>query len=492
MALAMTSVNDDVSPPRSFADKYVTSKNWWRYQSSSADTVVAGSPLRLFRFAIQARSLLTALETGQDLRSENQIPGQSRVIDRLLAADAIHPLFDTNGPPSPLVSEITVVIPSKDTPAESLNRLVQNLPPVKDIIIIDDGSAEPIKAINRATVHRLPTSRGPAGARNIGLSLVATALVCFIDSDIELPADAAQAQFWNPVLAHFQDPRIGLVAPRVQSSLGTTFLERYEMTDSPLDMGFWPARLHPQGRISYVPSAFMLARTDELRPLGGFDETLRFGEDVDLVWRLVNRGVVCRYEPQVTVHHHPRSTWQELARQRFLYGTSAARLDARHPGNLAPLRLEKWTGVAWSSAVFGHPFVATLITGISALRLRNSLPSNSMSNQERASIASRLVLRGNFLAGRALAQAMNRTWWPLLTLAAVTSRRARWLCMSAVLIPTLIKWMKGTSDLDPVRYAGARVFDDLSYGAGVWAGVVKTRRVGPLLPLITAGRSRQL
>jgi mycofactocin system glycosyltransferase len=410
----------------------------------------------------------------------------------LLAADAIHPLFDTNDPPSPLVSEITVVIPSKDTPAESLNSLVQNLPPVKDIIIIDDGSAEPITGVDRATVHRLPTSRGPAGARNMGLSLVTTPLVCFIDSDIELSSNAAQTQFWNPVLAHFQDPRIGLVAPRVQSSLGTTFLERYEMTDSPLDMGLRPARLHPMGRISYVPSAFMLARTDELRHLGGFDESLRYGEDVDLVWRLVNRGVVCRYEPRVTAHHHPRSTWLELARQRFLYGTSAARLDARHPGNLAPLRLEKWTSVAWGSAVFGHPFVAALITGISALRLRNSLPSNDPHNQERDVIASRLVLRGNLLAGRALTQAMNRTWWPLLTLAAVASRRARWLWMSAIVISALEKWLKGTSDLDPVRYTGARVFDDLSYGAGVWAGVVKTRRVGPLLPLITLGRSRPL
>jgi hypothetical protein len=236
----------------------------------------------------------------------------------------------------------------------------------------------------------------------------------------------------------------------------------------------------------------MLARTNELRHLGGFDETLRFGEDVDLVWRLVNRGVVCRYEPQVIVHHHPRATWLELARQRFLYGTSAAQLDARHPGNLTPLRLEKWTAVAWGSAVFGHPFIAALMTGISALRLRNSLPSNNTHNQERDVIAARLVLRGNLLAGRALAQAMNRTWWPLLTLAAVTSRRARWLWMSAIAIPTLGKWMKGTSDLDPVRYTSARVFDDLSYGAGVWAGVFKTRRIGPLLPHLKAGRLRPL
>lgn len=482
--------------------RFITDQSWWRFVSPRGDTVMAGSPLRLFRFAPGARQLLENLETGETLDTATLPPGGDRVLDRLLQADAIHRRVDDDFAPAIQFdpSDITVVIPSRDDDRDSLARLIGSLPPVPRVVIVDDGSIEPIEHfdcdhIAEILVHRLPQSCGPAAARNIGSSLVDTPLVCFVDSDIELPDDIREPSSWVPLLVHFDDPRLCLVAPRVQSSSGSTVLERYEMTDSPLDMGRHPARLHPQGRLSYVPSAMMLVRTDALRRIGGFDETLRYGEDVDLVWRLMESAsagdrTVCRYEPAMTVHHRPRSTWSAWARQRFLYGTSAAHLDARHPGSLAPLRLQSWTAAAWSSGVAGRSILALIITAISGFRLRRSLPVPSGSaaegraghDFERDIIAARVILRGQALAGQAVARATTRTWWPIMALGSVGSRRVRRLWLVAMIVPALWQWKQRDSDLDPARYTAARILDDLSYGAGVWSEALKMRRFGPLRP----------
>lgn len=482
--------------------RFITDQSWWRYPSAGGDTVMAGSPLRLFRFAPGARQLLENLETGETLRTATLPPGSNRVLDRLLQADAIHQRVDAHSDVTTRfgLSDITVVIPTKDEKRECLTRLVHALPGVPRVIIIDDGSIEPIEHfdcdhIGEILIHRLPTSCGPAAARNIGSSLAATPLICFIDSDIELPDDIRESSSWIPLLAHFDDPRMCLVAPRVRSTSGSTVLERYEMTDSPLDMGRHPARLHVQGRLSYVPSAMMLVRSDALSRIGGFDETLRYGEDVDLVWRLLESTHaggrnVCRFEPAMTVHHRPRSTWSAFARQRFLYGTSAAHLDARHPGHLAPLRLQWWTAAAWFAGLAGRSILALVITAVSVLRLRRSLPNPSSSSTtdragsdfEREIIAARVVIRGQALAGQALARAVTRTWWPIMAVAGVRSRRVRRLWLAAMVAPALWQWRQRASDLDPARYTLARIVDDLSYGSGVWSEVVKIRRFGPLRP----------
>ena len=60
-------------------------------------------------------------------------------------------------------------------------------------------------------------------------------------------------------------------------------------------------------------------RRAALEQLGGFAEDLRFGEDVDLVWRLVEAGHRVRYDPR-SVHYEVREmetegrTWQGAGR----------------------------------------------------------------------------------------------------------------------------------------------------------------------------------
>ena len=101
-------------------------------------------------------------------------------------------------------------------------------------------------------------------------------------------------------------------------------------------MGALPACVKPGSRVGYVPSTVLLVRSDALARIGGFDAALRYGEDVDLVWRLLDAGWRVRYQPEVVVRHdEPRTVTHALGR-RFAYGTSAGPLSQRHPGKLPP------------------------------------------------------------------------------------------------------------------------------------------------------------
>jgi hypothetical protein len=229
--------------------------------------------------------------------------------------------------------------------------------------------------------------------------------------------------------------------------------------------------------VSYVPAALVVCRADALRAVGGFDESLRLGEDVDLGWRLAQAGLRCRYEPTVVVHHRPRSSLGALLRQRFGYGTSAAPLAVRHPNALAPARMSGWSLVVWALVAARRPFAALAVAGGTAVALQRKL------RDVPAAESARLVGLGHVAAGRQLADATRRVWWPVAVLG-LCLRRTRAIVVAALLLPPAVEAVRG-STAQPLTDAPMRLLDDAAYGAGVWFGVLREREVGPLRPELT-------
>jgi len=88
------------------------------------------------------------------------------------------------------------------------------------------------------------------------------------------------------------------VAPRIVGlQEPENLVARYEAVRSSLDLGHREAPVVPYGTVSYVPSAAIICRRTALKDVGGFDETLKSGEDVDLCWRFIEAGARLRYEP---------------------------------------------------------------------------------------------------------------------------------------------------------------------------------------------------
>jgi mycofactocin system glycosyltransferase len=322
--------------------------------------------------------------------------------------------------------------------------------------------------------------RGPAAARMAGLDEVRTSLVAFVD------ADCTPRPGWlAALLGHFDDDRVGFVAPRVVSEPGPGPLARYELGRSPLDLGPDGARVAPATRVAFVPGAALVARVDAVRAVGGFDETMSVGEDVDLVWRLVTAGWRGRYEPAGIVAHRPRDSLTGFLRQRAGYGRSATPLHRRHPGAVAPAVVGPWPVGGWALVALGHPVAGLALAAVPAAVLMRRLPALP----ERTGVASRLAAVGFVRAGQQLASVLTRIWWPATLAAAIGVRRLRPAVAVAVLAPALLDWLgDGEGRLDPVRYVGLRLLDDVAYGAGAWAGAWAGRDVGALLPRFTRRR----
>lgn len=415
--------------------------------------VVAGSPLRLFRLGAAGVTAITAIEAGDDVEP-------STLTERLVDAGAVHPVV-APAPPGTVGPSVTIVVPVHDEPATRVDamRAAADRDGV-ELVLVDDASAIPVPG---ATV-RLDVNGGPGAARVAGMEHVRTELVAFVDADVVLPDG-----WLDRLVAHLDDPTVGVVAPRVRSAPGADRLARYERDRSPLDLGAEPARVRAGTRVSYVPAAAIVCRAAAVRAVGGFDPGLRFGEDVDLVWRLDAAGWRGRYEPAVEVTHLPRPDWGAWMRQRIGYGSSAAPLARRHPGALAPVRTNGWSATAWGLVALGHPGpgAAVVVGSSEALtELLDDVPRD---------VAIGLALRGNLLAGQAFAAAVRRVWWPIVGIAALRSRTAR-----RVLVASLLA---GGHPL--------RVVDDLAYGVGVWRGALRERTIAPLVPGISGWPERR-
>ncbi|MFM8310966.1 MAG: mycofactocin biosynthesis glycosyltransferase MftF [Ilumatobacteraceae bacterium] len=444
--------------------RYRLDRTWRRPGDGSV--IIAGSPLRLFRLSAGGARVAAQLEAG----APPDTAAVREFIDRFVDAGALHPLPDAS---EFRLNDVTVVMPhwSPDS-----GRLTAEVPSGVAVIVVDDASpgwAAPMPEGPALRVLRRDANGGPAAARNTGLAEVRTPLVAFVDTDVVLPDSAHE--WLTPLLAQFADPRVAIVAPRVASRADIGSVAAYEQRHSPIDMGDEPARVSPGTRVGYIPSAVMVCRTAAVRDLGGFDEGLRFGEDVDLVWRAVAAGHRVRYEPSVVVHHRPRSRWADVLRQRVGYGRSAAPLAARHHAAVAPVRASAWSLAVWLLVAMRRPGVGAALAAGTAIALRRRLAALP------AADALRLALTGHLHAGRQLASAVRRVWWPLAAVAWLVSRRSRPLIAAAFVLSETIEAIRLRSTR-PVRDLPAAIADDLAYGYGVWAGVAATGEVGALLP----------
>lgn len=405
-------------------------------------TVVGGSPLTLLRLTAAGASVIDDVTAGSAV-------GATPLIERLVDAGVAHPVAEPPGPFS--VADVTIVVPTLGPPG--------HLP--TGALVVDDGSAPPVVGAD----VRLDVNRGPAAARNAGLDRVETALVAFVDGDV----DVGDGTAWlEPLLPHFADERVAVVAPRIVARAGDDRLTAYERRHSPLDMGREPARVRAGTRVSYLPAAALVCRVAALRAVGGFDAALRLGEDVDLVWRLGDAGWRVRYEPASVVRHEARPNWAAWAKQRIGYGSSAGPLARRHPRKLAPLRMSGWSIAAWCLAMAGRPITGLAVGLGSAAALVPKLPDVPPRD------AFRLAAGGTARAGGVLGNTVRRAWWPIVAIAAVRSRTARRILVASALAVG-----------DPRELA-----DDVAYSIGLWRGMWTARTLDPIVPQITSWPGR--
>lgn len=457
--------------------------------------LIGGSPFAITRLTRPGADLVSRWFGGVPV---SESTSHRRLARRLVAAGMAHPDWTATGQaPSPTGS-VTVVIPVKDDPeglAETLAGLLGQ-PGVavaghggrRRIVVVDDGSFSPVD-LDRLDlgehdlegtdidVIRCEQSGGPGAARQRGMAEVVTPFVAFVDAGVTID--------WAVItglLAEFEDADVVAAAPRIMTTASTGLVGRYEQHRSPLDLGPLPSPVGPGRRVPYVPTACLVAGAEAVRRAGGFDINLRYGEDVDLVWRLGRTGSV-RYRPDLHVGHPPRPTVAAFVEQRRRYGSAAGPLATRHGQSVAPARTSPLGFAPLALVVGGHPVAALLAAGATAVKLRNKMTPLP----DKTSEAVVLTARGQWHGALGLLTAAVRAWLPVLVAAAALMPRQRRALGALVALGFGRRLLDGPrAPTDSLVDVGLGIVDDTAYCVGLWEGAWNQRSPRSLLPVVSS------
>ncbi len=445
-------------------------------RSKDGRTLIGGSPFAIRRLSARRSADLDALLAGGDAPAD--------VRRTLMANGVIQPLVDPLDPSAAMqrLVDVDLVIASRDNGAGVVG-LLQRVPTTRfaSVTVVDDGSVDPILESSLPPGVGLIThdpARGPAEARNRGAAAGTAPTLLFLDDDITF-GSTELVEVLASLLPWFDLDDVGAVAPRVRTSSSGSVLGEYEADRGVFDLGPAAARVAPGTRVSYVPTALLAVRRSVFEAVGGFDADRLRGEDVDLVWRIIDAGWIVRYEPSVEIEHPVRPTLGSWLRQRHRYGRSTSELGAAYPEHVAALEISPWSAAAWLLVLSGGPasVAAGLLTWAgSTLAL---VPQLRGLVDEPAPEAIRIAGGGTLHAGVGLGPAVRRSWAPVLLLApgATLVRRA---AVVAWIVGPALEWRRSSRRIGLVRWLVLRALDDGASCLGVWHGAATSRSMRAL------------
>ena len=234
---------------------------------------------------------------------------------------------------------LTIVTVTYDA-APFLAPFLDALAAVRDaeIVIVDNASHDDstflVRArLPRATLMRASENLGFAGGCNQGAAIAHGGVLLFLNPDTVPPPDAPSL-LWEALATR---PGVGAVGcklrfpdGRIQSAggwLGANALTGHRGWGE-VDAG----QYDEEAVVDYVPGAALAIRRDLFLEMGGFHDGYfpGFYEDLELCWRLRQRGYEVRYVPAPAIVHHESPTmgarfdyWLHRNRMLFL---------ARNPG----------------------------------------------------------------------------------------------------------------------------------------------------------------
>lgn len=237
--------------------------------------------------------------------------------------------------------EISVVVCSHNgarTIRQTLDALRAVDYPRMETIVVDDRSTDPTPHIAAEFSVRLirTPNQGLSAARNVGWQAAKGEIVAYLDDDampdrhwLQYLASVFMAHDYagigGPNLGVIED---GFVAQCVDHAPGNP--THVLLTDREAE---------------HLPGCNMAFRRADLEAVGGFDPQFRIaGDDVDLCWRLRDRGLRLGFHPGAMVWHHRRPTVHGYWRQQLNYGRAEAMLERKWPEKYNAAGHMMWSG----------------------------------------------------------------------------------------------------------------------------------------------------
>jgi O-antigen biosynthesis protein len=208
-----------------------------------------------------------------------------------------------------------------------------------EIIVVDDGSTDDTAAIVREYdgVRLIRTEhRGLSSARNTGLAAATGEIVAYLDDD------AAPDPQWLRYLAatFLRSTHAGVGGPNLPpAGDGPIAACVARAPGGPIHV------LLTDREAELIPGCNMAFRKSCLEAIGGFDPQFRVaGDDVDVCWRLQERGWTLGFNPAAMVWHHRRNSLRAYWKQQIGYGRAEAMLERKWPEKYHAPGHVRWTG----------------------------------------------------------------------------------------------------------------------------------------------------
>ncbi len=187
-----------------------------------------------------------------------------------------------------------------------------------ELIIVDDGSTDETPEVLEQYGDRIRVLRqanaGPAIARNRGIALATGGIIAFLDSDDE----------WLPTKIERQVASLEAAGPEVgcclcnclvrfaNGSNSSTFAIADTIPDRPTGIWLNPVEILLNRFVMF--SQAVAIRREVLERVGYFDESLRFGEDYELPFRLALQGPWTIIRDELVIYHEASpGSWAKAA-----------------------------------------------------------------------------------------------------------------------------------------------------------------------------------
>jgi GT2 family glycosyltransferase len=247
--------------------------------------------------------------------------------------------------PWPRISVVVCSYNGSRTIGECLDSLARLEYPDYEVIVVDDGSTDRTAPIARQYDVRLTRSvnRGLSAARNSGLELATGEIVAYIDDDAH-----ADPHWLTHLAATFlTTDHVGVGGPNVPPPGDG------EVAHAVAGAPGGPVHVLLSDReAEHLPGCNMAFRKSALEAIGGFDPRFRTaGDDVDVCWRLRDRGWTLGFNAAALVWHHRRGSVKTYWRQQMGYGRAEGLLERKWPERYNAAGHARWAGRLYGAAL---------------------------------------------------------------------------------------------------------------------------------------------